>query len=180
MVVITWDSVGAVMDTCQNLKLGSKRTYLCGAPPNTPPYTLWGALTSSGTSGDSWWCQRFQCPPSGSNPWFILLLTQRGTFWWCAKIYLFCDPQNADTDAVTIGYCIEIWVIYKTFKHNQGSLKIKLNSKGRGAPGKLNSRGRGARNVCPPTLPLLFKWNGLYWWSKCPRVFHKWFHIWEK
>ncbi len=32
-------------DICKDLRGGSKRTYPGGAPPYTPPYLQWGALT---------------------------------------------------------------------------------------------------------------------------------------
>ena len=45
-------------DICQDLRGGSKRMYLGGVPPNTPPYSQWGALIYAGTAGDSRRCQK--------------------------------------------------------------------------------------------------------------------------
>ncbi len=43
---------GSKWDICQDLRGGSKRTYVGGASPNTPPYSQLGVLIYERTPGD--------------------------------------------------------------------------------------------------------------------------------
>ncbi len=61
---INFTDIHSTEDICQDLGGGSKRTYSGGRPPNTPPYSQWGALIYAGTSGDSRRGQPFQGLPT--------------------------------------------------------------------------------------------------------------------
>ena len=53
--------------------------YLGGVPPNTPPYSQWGALIYAGTAGDSRRCQKGTGLPSmWAKPWLNLTINHSG------------------------------------------------------------------------------------------------------
>ena len=60
-------------DICQDLRGGSKRTYVGGVPPNTPPCAQWGALNMP--------------------PWVIRRLTP-----WCPSIFVGVPPTYVRFD----------------------------------------------------------------------------------